>query len=84
MCGLTKWREKGELFKTVMNITKKNLRITLGAVLATLLIVVLLQNSSAVTLSLIVWKLQMPLFVVVLLSAVVGLGIGWLLKARRQ
>lgn len=67
-----------------MNITKKNVRITVGAVLATLLLVVLLQNSSGVTLRLIVWKLQMPLFVVVLLSALIGVAIGWLLKSRRH
>lgn len=67
-----------------MNITKKNLRIAIGAVLTTLLIVVLVQNSTAVTLRLVTWRLEMPLFIVVLLSALIGLAIGWLLKARRH
>lgn len=67
-----------------MQLTKKNMRITLGAVLATLLIIIVLQNSFAVTLRLIAWKLQMPLFVVVLGSALIGFAIGWLLKARRH
>lgn len=67
-----------------MKMTKKNVRITVGAVLATLLIVVLVQNSVAVTLRLITLRLEMPLFVVVLLSALIGLAIGWLLKARRH
>lgn len=66
-----------------MKITKKNVRITIGAVLATLLIVVLVQNSTAVTLRLVAWRLEMPLFIVVLLSALIGLAIGWLLKSRR-
>ena len=67
-----------------MNFSKKNLRIATGAVLATLLVVVLVQNSTAVALRLITWRIEMPLFVVVLLSALVGLAIGWLLKARRH
>lgn len=67
-----------------MHIAKKNVRIGLGAALATLLIVVLVQNSSAVTLRLIAWQLTLPLFVVVLLSALIGLAIGWLIKARRH
>lgn len=67
-----------------MDITKKNMRITVGAVLATLLIVMLLQNSSGVTLRFLIWKLQMPLFVVLLLSALIGVAIGWLLKSRRR
>jgi uncharacterized integral membrane protein len=67
-----------------VKLSKKNVRIAIGAILATLLVVVLLQNSAAVTLRLITWQLQLPLFVVVLISALIGLAIGWLLKARRH
>lgn len=66
-----------------MKLTKKNARISIGAVLAIFLLIVLVQNSSAVTLRLISWQLEMPLFIVVLLSALIGLAIGWLLKSRR-
>lgn len=67
-----------------MNITKKNVRITICVILIILLVVVLWQNSATVTLRFISVKLQMPLFGVVLGSTTVGLTLGWLLKSRKH
>lgn len=66
-----------------MQLTKKNVRIIVGAVLVTLLIVVLIQNSHSVTLTFIAARFNVPLFVLVLISAAIGVGIGWLLKSKR-
>jgi uncharacterized integral membrane protein len=66
-----------------MKLTKSNLRLILGAVLLTLLIVAAIQNSSQVTLSFVVVHFQLPLFLVILISALIGFGIGRLLRARR-
>lgn len=66
-----------------MKLTKYNLRIVLGAVLLTLLLVAILQNSNKVTLSFIAVHIQLPLFLIIAISAVVGLAIGRLLRMRR-
>lgn len=66
-----------------MKLTKCNLRIVLGAVLLTLLLVAILQNSNKVTLSFIAVHIQLPLFLIIAISAVVGLAIGRLLRMRR-
>lgn len=68
----------------VMKFTKKNIRISVGIALAVLLITLLVQNSAVVTLRLLVWQMQIPAFGVVLLSAVIGFAIGWLLKSRKS
>lgn len=66
-----------------MNITKKNVRITIVVLLIILLVAVLWQNSAGVTLRFFSLQLQMPLFGVVLGSTAFGLGLGWLLKSRK-
>jgi hypothetical protein len=45
-----------------MRLTKNNLHLVLGAVLLTLLLVAVFQNSNKVTLSFIAFQFQLPLF----------------------
>ena len=66
-----------------MKLTKQNTRIILGSVLLTLLIVLIFQNSREVTLSFIAVHIQLPLFLIIAISAVAGFGIGRLLRLRR-
>jgi|SaaInlStandDraft_1057018.scaffolds.fasta_scaffold231485_2 uncharacterized integral membrane protein len=66
-----------------MKLTKQNTRIILGSVLLTLLIVLISQNSKEVTLSFIAVHIQLPLFLIIAISAVAGFGIGRLLRMRR-
>lgn len=66
-----------------MKLTKQNTGIILGSVLLTLLLVLIFQNSREVTLSFIAVHIQLPLFLVIAISAVVGFGIGRLLGVRR-
>jgi len=61
----------------------KNVRIVVGAVLLTLLAVVILQNSGRVTLTFVNMHFQLPVFLVILISAAIGLGVGWLMKWMR-
>jgi len=49
----------------------------------TLLIVLIFQNSKEVTLSFIAVHIQLPLFLIIAISAVAGFGIGRLLRIRR-
>ena len=58
----------------------QNTRIILGSVLLTLLIV---QNSRGVTLSFVAVHIQLPLFLIIAISAVAGFGIGRLLRMLR-
>lgn len=66
-----------------MQITKKNMRIGLGAVLLTLLVIIVVQNSASVTLTFIAVGIQLPLFVVLVGAALIGFGLGWLARSRR-
>lgn len=66
-----------------MKLTKQNTRIILGSVLLTLLVVLIFQNSREVTLSFVAVHIQLPLFLVIAISAVAGFGIGQLLRMRR-
>lgn len=66
-----------------MKLNKQNTRIILGSVLLTLLIVLIFQNSKEVTLSFVSVHVQLPLFLIIAISAVVGFGIGRLLRMRR-
>ncbi len=65
-----------------MKLTKQTTRIIFGSVLLTLLIVLVFQNSQEVTLSFVAVRIQLPLFLVIAISAVVGLGIGRLLRGK--
>jgi len=51
--------------------------------LSVLLVVLLIQNSANVTLKFLFLKAQMPLFAVILLSALFGAGILWFARRRR-
>jgi len=64
-------------------MTKKNLRIGLAAILLVLLVTLLIQNSGAVTISFISIHMQMPLFVVVILSVLLGWVMGRLIRWKR-
>jgi len=66
-----------------MKLNKQNTRIIIGSVLLTLLIVLIFQNSKEVTLSFIAVHIQLPLFLIIAISAVAGFGIGRLLRIRR-
>ena len=66
-----------------MKLTKRNTRLILGSVLLTLLIVLVFQNSREVTLSFVAVQVQLPLFLVLAISAVAGFGVGRLLRMRR-
>jgi uncharacterized integral membrane protein len=66
-----------------MKLTKQNTRIIVGSALLTLLIVLIFQNSREVTLSFVAVHIQLPLFLVIAISAVAGFGIGRLLRMRR-
>jgi uncharacterized integral membrane protein len=66
-----------------VKLTKQNTRIILGSVLLTLLVVLIFQNSREVTLSFVAVHIQLPLFLVIAISAVAGFGIGRLLRMRR-
>ena len=66
-----------------MKLNKQNTRIIIGSVLLTLLIVLIFQNSKEVTLSFIALHIQLPLFLIIAISAVAGFGIGRLLRMRR-
>lgn len=63
-----------------MKLASYNPRIIIGSMLVTLLLVAVIQNSNKVTLSFVSFHFQLPLFLVVSISAVVGLAIGRLLK----
>ncbi len=66
-----------------MKLTKQNTSLILGSVLLTLLLVLIFQNSREVTLSFVAVHIQLPLFLVIAISAVVGFGIGRLLRMKR-
>ena len=51
--------------------------------LSVLLLILLFQNSANVTLSFLFLQAQMPLFAVILLSALFGAGILWFARHRR-
>jgi uncharacterized integral membrane protein len=61
----------------------KNIRMIVGAILITLLVVVLVQNSSGVTLTFIAVNFQLPLFLVVLLFTLIGFALGWIFRVKR-
>lgn len=61
-------------------MTKKNIRIALAAILVTILVTLLIQNSESVTISFISIHLQMPLFVVVLIAVLFGWILGRLVR----
>lgn len=62
---------------------KKDLRLILASVGGVLLLVLLLQNSASVALRFIAWQVNLPLFLLILLSVLAGMGLAWLLKFRR-
>ena len=66
-----------------MKLTKNSFQLMIGATLLTLLLVAVFQNSNEVTLSFIAFQFQLPLFLVVSISAVFGLVIGRLLVGKR-
>ena len=67
----------------MMGLSKKNTRLTVGGALVALLLVLMIQNSAATSLHFIFVRFELPLFLVVLLSAAIGFGIGWLLRRHR-
>jgi uncharacterized integral membrane protein len=66
-----------------MKLTKQNSRIIFGLALLTLVMVLIFQNSKEVTLSFVALQIQLPLFLIIAISAVTGFGIGCLLRMRR-
>tara|TARA_B110000285_G_scaffold108772_1_gene123497 strand:+ start:4130 stop:4330 length:201 start_codon:yes stop_codon:yes gene_type:complete len=66
-----------------MKLTKQNSRIMFGSALLTLVMVLIFQNSKEVTLSFVAVQIQLPLFLIIAISAVAGFGIGRLLRMRR-
>ena len=61
-------------------MTKKNIRVATVAVLLTVLITLLIQNSETVTISFISIHVQMPLFVVVIIAMLLGWLLGRLIR----
>lgn len=70
-------------FSCFMKITKHNMRTALWVILSVLLLILLVQNSTNVTLRFLNLHAQMPLFAVILLSSLFGAGICWLARRRR-
>ncbi|MEZ7843124.1 MAG: LapA family protein [Opitutales bacterium] len=66
-----------------MKLTKQNSRIIFGLALLTLVMALIFQNSKEVTLSFVAVQIQLPLFLIIAISAVAGFGIGCLLRIRR-
>jgi uncharacterized integral membrane protein len=66
-----------------MKLNKKNIRIGLGVTLGVLLCIILIQNSNQVLLSFFALRTRIPLFGVVLISALLGFLLGWLVKSKR-
>ena len=67
-------------------MNKRNIRVAIVAIVAilvTLLVTLLIQNSGSVTVSFISMHLQLPLFVVVLLSVLLGWIISLLFGRRK-
>lgn len=58
-------------------------RILLG-VLVVILLVIVLQNSQTVTVKLLFLKTSMPLIVILLITALIGAAVGYLLPAVRR
>jgi uncharacterized integral membrane protein len=54
----------------------KTIRTILITVAATLLVVLLLQNTGATRVRFLIWELQMPLFAVIGLTATLGAAVG--------
>ena len=60
-----------------------NLKLFFAAVLGALLLLFAIQNTAQVELSVLFWTFEARRIVVISLSFLVGLAIGWLLKAHR-
>lgn len=66
-----------------MKLTRHNIRTAFWVTLSVLLFILLVQNSAGMTLRFLAWQAQMPLFAVILLSAICGAGICWFARRRR-
>lgn len=62
---------------------KKDIRLVFASIGGVLLLVLLLQNSASVPLRFIAWQVDLPLFLLILLCVLAGMGLAWLLKWRR-
>lgn len=67
-----------------MELNKKNIRLIGGIILLVLLLVAVFQNAASVKVGFLMMRIESPLFVVILLSAGLGFGLGWLLRGRRR
>lgn len=66
-----------------MSLMPKNVRLVLLVVLITLLVVGAVQNSASVPVSLVAFQFELPLFLVILGSALIGFGLGRLMRRWR-
>lgn len=65
-------------------IAMSRLKFGAGIVLGGLLVLFALQNTADVELTFIVWSFQSRRFVVIGISFLIGLAIGWMLSATRR
>ena len=61
-----------------------NLKLTVGLLLASLIVLFTLQNAEIVELRLFLWKLSMPRALMIFLVLVVGIVLGWILNELKR
>ncbi len=62
----------------------KNVRTGIAIAIGVLLLVLVLQNMHATPLTFITWSVRLPVFVVVLLSVVIGFLLGKLIRIKAR
>lgn len=61
-----------------------NLKLTVGLLLAAIIVLFTLQNIEIVELRLLLWKISMPRALMIFLVLVVGIVLGWILSELKR